>query len=143
MKVATPAVFACASPTIDNLTTTPDAATAILGYRNGDISVSLLERYTGPRKINRLYEESTVSAPSVTGLTTVDDNSIRGVFTSDLSVGWSPSKFEGLRVYSTITNLFDKKPEILPTNGGRTGFGSGVTGDLIGRRYVAGVQYKF
>ena len=130
-------------PTIDNITTTPDAATAILGYRNGDFSVSLLERYTGSRKINRLYEESKVTAPTVTGYTTVDDNSISAVFTTDLSVGWSPSKFEGLRLYSTITNLFDKEPEILPTTGGRTGFGSGVTGDLIGRRYVAGVQYKF
>ena len=130
-------------PTIDNITTTPDAATAILGYRNGDFSVSLLERYTGSRKINRLYEESKVTAPTVTGYTTVDDNSISAVFTTDLSVGWSPAKFEGLRLYSTITNLFDKEPEILPTTGGRTGFGSGVTGDLIGRRYVAGVQYKF
>ena len=130
-------------PTIDNITTTPDAATAILGYRNGGITVSILERYSGSRKINRLYEESTVTAPSVTGLTTVDDNSINAVFTTDLSVGWSPARFEGLRLYSTITNLFDKTPEILPTNGGRTGFGSGVTGDLIGRRYVAGVQYKF
>ena len=130
-------------PTIDNITTTPDAATAILGYRNGDFSVSLLERYTGSRKINRLYEESKVSTPTVTGYTTVDDNSLSATFTTDLSLGWSPSKFEGLRLYSTITNLFDKEPQILPSTGGRTGFGFGVAGDSIGRRYVAGVQYKF
>jgi hypothetical protein len=130
-------------PTIDNITTTPDAATAILGYRNGDYSVSLLERYTGSRKINRLYEESTVNAPIVTGNTTVDDNSLSAAFTTDLSLGWSPSKFEGLRLYSTITNLLNKEPQISPGTGGRTGFGSGVAGDSIGRRYVAGVQYKF
>ena len=130
-------------PTIDNITTTPDAATAILGYRNGDYSVSLLERYTGSRKINRLYEESTVNAPTVTGNTTVDDNSLSAAFTTDLSLGWSPSKFEGLRLYSTVTNLFNKEPQISPGTGGRTGFGSGVAGDSIGRRYVAGVQYKF
>jgi outer membrane receptor protein involved in Fe transport len=130
-------------PTIDNITTTPDAATAILGYRNGDYSVSLLERYTGSRKINRLYEESTVNAPIVTGNTTVDDNSLSAAFTTDLSLGWSPSKFEGLRLYSTVTNLFNKEPQISPGTGGRTGFGNGVAGDSIGRRYVAGVQYKF
>jgi len=130
-------------PTIDNITTTPDAATAILGYRNGDYSVSLLERYTGSRKINRLYEESTVNAPIVTGNTTVDDNSLSAAFTTDLSLGWSPSKFEGLRLYSTVTNLFNKEPQISPGTGGRTGFGFGVAGDSIGRRYVAGVQYKF
>ena len=73
----------------------------------------------------------------------MDDNSLSATFTTDLSLGWSPSKFEGLRLYSTITNLFDKEPQILPSTGGRTGFGSGVAGDLIGRRYVAGVQYKF
>ena len=50
---------------------------------------------------------------------------------------------EGLRVYSTITNLFDKVPPIFPTQGGRTGFGSGVLGDVLGRRYVVGAEYKF
>src|SRR6185369_13964448 len=116
-------------PTINNLATTPDAATAIFGYRNGGYSLSILERYTGGRKIGRLNEESAVRAPTVTGLTTVDDNSVGGSYTTDLSLGWLPEKFEGLRVYGTITNLFDKEPAIFPTTGGRTGFGTGVLGD--------------
>ena len=52
----------------------------------------------------------------------------------------------GLRVYSTITNLFDHDPAILPTVGGRTGFGPGVAtigADSLGRRYVVGAEYKF
>ena len=49
----------------------------------------------------------------------------------------------GLRVYTTATNLLGRKPEILPTVGGRTGFGPGLTGDLIGRRFVLGAEYKF
>jgi outer membrane receptor protein involved in Fe transport len=130
-------------PTIDNLSTTPDAATAILGYRNGPFSVSVLERYTGDRKIVRLFEQSTERTASASNLTTVDDNSLAGIFTTDLTLGWQPEQVEGLRVYSTITNLFDKEPPIFPTQGGRTGFGSGVTGDLIGRRYVVGAEYRF
>ncbi len=46
-------------------------------------------------------------------------------------------------MYGTITNLFDKNPPIFPTQGGRTGFGTGVLGDQLGRRYVVGVDYKF
>jgi hypothetical protein len=130
-------------PTIDNLPTTPDAATAMLAYRNGPLSVSISERYTGDRKINRLYEESTARTPTIAGFTTVDDNSVGAIYTTDLTLGWQPTQVDGLRVYSTITNLFDKEPPILPTTGGRTGFGSGVTGDLLGRRYVVGVEYKF
>lgn len=130
--------------TIDNLSTTPDAATAILGYRNGPLTVSIVERWTGGRKINRLFEESTVRAVSGAPFTTtVDDNSVGGVYTTDLTVGYQPSQVEGLRVYSTITNLFDKEPPIFPTQGGRTGFGNGVLGDVLGRRYVVGAEYKF
>ena len=137
-------------PTIDNLSTTPDAATAMLAYRNGPLSVSIAERYTGDRKINRLYEESTARVATLAGFTTVDDNSVGPIYTTDLTLGYTPEKVEGLRVYSTITNLFDKEPPIVPTTGGRTGFGSGVagatvgtSGDILGRRYVVGVEYKF
>ncbi len=130
-------------PTIDNLSTTPDAATAVLGYRNGPLSVSIVERWSGQRNINRVFEESTSRTATIAGFTTVDDNSVGGVYTTDLTVGWQAPQIEGLRVYSTITNLFDKVPPIFPTQGGRTGFGNGVLGDVLGRRYVVGVDYKF
>jgi len=130
--------------TIDNLPITPDAATAILGYRNGPLSVSIVERYTGGRKLNRTFEESTARAVSGAPYTaTVDDNSVGGAYTTDLTVGWQAPQVEGLRVYSTITNLFDREPAIFPTQGGRTGFGNGVLGDVLGRRYVVGAEYKF
>lgn len=136
--------------TIDNLSTTPDAATAVLGYQNGPLSVSIAERVTGARKINRLYEESTSRTATKAGFTTVDDNSVAAIYYTDLSVGWRSVQLEGLRVYSTITNLFDKDPPIFPSTGGRTGFGPGVsgstigsTGDVLGRRYVVGAEYKF
>lgn len=135
---------------INNLLTTPDSATAILGYRNGGISVTAVGRYTDTRNVNRLYEESTVRAPTVTGFTTVDDNTVGSMFFADLNVSWEPGFMEGLRLYSTITNLLDHKPAILPTVGGRTGFGPGVSGttvnsvgDVLGRRYVVGAEYKF
>jgi len=136
--------------TIDNLSTTPDAATAVLIYQNGRLMASIAERVTGARKINRLYEESTSRAATKAGYTTVDDNSVGAIYYTDLTLGWRPAKLEGLRVYSTITNLFDKDPPIFPSTGGRTGFGPGVsgstagsTGDVLGRRYVVGVDYKF
>jgi hypothetical protein len=105
--------------------------------------VTIAERVTGSQKINRLNEESTSRTPTVAGFTTVDDNSVGAIYYTDLTVGWQPAQLEGLRVYSTITNLFDKNPPILPSLGGRTGFGPGLTGDLIGRRYVVGAEYKF
>ncbi|RYE51541.1 MAG: hypothetical protein EOP21_01130, partial [Hyphomicrobiales bacterium] len=111
---------------VNNLLTTPDSATAILGYRNGGISTNVVGRYTDTRNVNRLYEESTVRAPTLTGYTTVDDNTVGSMFFMDLNVGWEPGILEGLRLYSTITNLLDHKPAILPTVGGRTGFGPGV-----------------
>ena len=132
-----------AGPKIDNLSTTPDAATLMLGYRNGPLSVMVTERYTGDYSINRLFEESLVRAPVVAGNTTVDDNTVGALLYTDLTAGWEPEQLPGLRVYSTITNLFDKNPGILPTVGGRTGFGPGLTGDLIGRRFVVGAEYKF
>ncbi len=131
---------------INNLLTTPDSATAILGYRNGGISVTTVGRYTDTRNVNRLYEESTVRAATQTGFTTVDDNTVGSMFFMDLNVSWEPEILSGLRLYSTITNLLDHKPAILPTVGGRTGFGPGVAtigSDLIGRRYVVGAEYKF
>ncbi|MEN9706103.1 MAG: hypothetical protein RLZZ393_1982 [Pseudomonadota bacterium] len=132
-----------AGPKIDNMPTTPNAATFMLGYRNGSYTATITERFTSSFKINRLYEESKVRAPVVAGNTTVDDNTVGGVFTTDVTMGWQPERFAGLRVYSTITNVLDRRPEILPTLGGRTGFGPGLTGDIIGRRFVVGAEYKF
>ncbi len=132
-----------AGPKIDNMAVTPNAATFMLGYRNGPYTAMISERFTSSFKINRLYEESKVRAPVVAGNTTVDDNTVGEVLTTDLTLGWQPEQFAGLRVYSTITNLFDRNPEILPTVGGRTGFGPGLNGDIIGRRFVVGAEYKF
>jgi outer membrane receptor protein involved in Fe transport len=131
------------SSIINNMSTTPNAATFMLGYRNGAYSMMLMERYTSSYAINRLYEESKVRAPVVAGNTTVDDNTVGAVILTDLNVSWQPEVLPGLRVYTTFTNLFDRKPEILPTLGGRTGFGPGLAGDIIGRRFVLGAEYKF
>jgi len=127
---------------IDNLPTTPDSATAVISYRNGPMSLTIAERYQGSAKININFVESTVR--TVAGFTTVDDNTLGATFTTDLTASWQPESIEGLRVYSTITNLFDRAPQIQPaTSAGRTVFPPGVVGDLIGRRYVVGAEYKF
>ena len=69
----------------------PEHSKAVLQLeinRNGPLSVSIVERYTSDRKINRLFEESTSRTATLAGFTTVDDNSVGAVYTTDLTVGW-------------------------------------------------------
>ncbi len=117
-------------------------ASAILTYSAGPYSASVIERYIGDGILDRTLLESPVA---VTGRTTIDDNHVSSVFYTDLSLGFQPERFEGLRVYGTVTNLLDRGPPQTPGAIGRTGvfeFASGLH-DSSGRRYVLGAEYKF
>jgi outer membrane receptor protein involved in Fe transport len=117
-------------------------ASAILGYSNGPYSVTVIERYIGDGVLDRTLRESTVAIP---GVTTIDDNHVGSVLYTDVTLGFAPEQFEGLRVYGTVTNLLDRAPPQAPPAIGRTGILdlNGGVHDVLGRRYVLGVEYKF
>ncbi len=117
-------------------------ASAILGYSNGPVSATLIGRYIGDGILDRTLVES---ATRIAGVTTINDNHVASVFYTDLSLGFTPEQLKGLRVYGTITNMFDRAPPQTPQAIGRTGvldLGSTVH-DVIGRRYVLGAEYTF
>ncbi|MEJ0039199.1 MAG: TonB-dependent receptor [Gammaproteobacteria bacterium] len=117
-------------------------ASAILGYSNGPYSATIIGRYVGDGILDRTLVESQVA---IAGKTTIDDNHVGSVFYTDVSLGFTPEQLQGLRVYGTVTNLFDRAPPQAPGAIGRTGIldlGGGVH-DILGRRFVLGAEYKF
>jgi outer membrane receptor protein involved in Fe transport len=114
---------------------------AILGYSNGPYSATIIGRYIGDGILDRTYVECNCRIP---GKTTIDDNHVGSVFYTDLSLGFTPEQIKGLRVYGTVTNFFDRAPPQSPGTIGRTGIldlGASIA-DLLGRRYVLGVEYR-
>ena len=117
-------------------------ASAILGYSNGPYSATVIARYIGDGILDRTLTESAVAIP---GVTTIDDNHVGSAVYTDLSLSFTPEQLEGLRVYGTVTNLFDHAPPQQPIAIGRTGVADvpGGLHDVIGRRFVLGAEYKF
>jgi len=115
---------------------------AILGYSNGPYSATLIGRYIGDGILDRTLTESDVAIP---GVTTIDDNHVGSAVYTDLSLGFTPEQLQGLRIYGTVTNLFDHAPPQTPGAIGRTGIADlpGGLHDVLGRRYVVGAEYRF
>jgi outer membrane receptor protein involved in Fe transport len=123
-------------------------ATGVLSYTNGAYTGTLIGRYIGSGILDRTLVQSDVPLRNATTgatITTIDDNTVGSVFYTDLTLGWKPEQFEGLRVYGTMTNLFDRAPPLAVSAIGRTGpteF-NGSLHDTVGRRFVLGVNYEF
>jgi outer membrane receptor protein involved in Fe transport len=115
---------------------------AILGYRNGPYSATLIGRYIGDGILDRTLVEFN---GRIAGKTTIDDNHVGSAFYTDLSLSFTPEQLEGLRLYGTVTNLFDHAPPQTPGAIGRTGVIDvpGAVHDVIGRRFVVGAEYRF
>ncbi len=115
---------------------------AILGYRNGPYAATLIGRYVGDGILDRTLVESD---GRIAGRTTIDDNHVGSAFYTDLSLTFTPEQLEGLRLYGTVTNLFDHAPPQTPGAIGRTGILDlpGGVHDVIGRRFVIGAEYRF
>jgi len=116
-------------------------ASAILGYSNGPYSATLIGRYIGDGILDRTYIEFNGRIP---GKTTIDDNHVGSAVYTDLSLSFTPEQIQGLRLYGTITNMFDHDPPQTPGTIGRTGVIDvpGGVHDVIGRRFVIGAEYR-
>lgn len=119
-----------------------DKVSAIMTYTNGPWSGTVMGRYIGDGKLDRLLTESAVAIP---GVSTIDNNHVGSVFYTDLSLSFQPTSVEGLRVFGTINNLFDRSPPLTPQAILRTGPAevSPAIHDQIGRRFTLGLRYEF
>jgi iron complex outermembrane recepter protein len=123
-------------------------ATSVLTYTNGAWSGSVINRFLGGGILDRfLVESQTARSVVVNGATlqTIDDNSVASVFYTDLNFNYKPSNIEGLHLFASVQNLFDRGPPLTPAAIGRTGPAelSPIIHDQIGRRYTFGVNYQF
>ena len=124
-------------------------ASAIATYTNGGWSGTIIGRYIGDGELDRLLVESDVAIPGPTpgspNIPTIDDNHVGSVFYTDLTMSYEPASIEGLRVFGTVQNLFDRAPPLTPQAILRTGPAevSPAIHDQIGRRFTLGVSYDF
>jgi iron complex outermembrane recepter protein len=119
-----------------------DKVSAIATYANGGWSGTVIGRYIGDGELDRLLTESPVAIP---GVTTIDNNHVGSVFYTDLTMSFEPQSLDGLRVFGTVQNLFDRAPPLTPQAILRTGPAevSPAIHDQIGRRFTLGVSYDF
>jgi len=109
--------------------------TTNLTYSNGPITIFLQERYLDGGLLDRTKEEGV----------TIDDNSVPSRFYTDLNFSYSLGEENQLTFYTNVTNLFDKAPPPTPGIISRVGtidYTSPVY-DTLGRRFVAGIRFRY
>jgi len=125
-------------------------ATMSVTYGNGPWSLFVQGRFIDGGKLDRTLAESTTAYVAanyagtlITG--TIDDNRVASVFYVDTNVSYKIESLGNLSVFANVSNLLDHQPASAPTAIGRTGpseYNSALH-DVIGRRYVVGLNYKF
>ena len=103
-----------------------------LAYQRGPLQFTVQERLVSSGRYSATY-----------GPTSLDDNRIRSASYTNLRVGWEPARWAGMTLFATVSNLFDESPP----RAGDWGFvGSLPTNeslfDVLGRRFVAGIQLR-
>jgi iron complex outermembrane recepter protein len=116
--------------------------TANLTYNDGPYSLFVQGRYISKGILDHTLVQSPVSIP---GLQTINNNSVGGIFYMDMNLSYTVPVPGELNVYGEVQNLLDRAPPTAPLAYGRAGAVSTNPQlyDVIGRRYVLGVTYKF
>jgi outer membrane receptor protein involved in Fe transport len=116
--------------------------TANFNYGNGPYSLFVQGRYISNGILDHTLVESSVAIP---GVQTINNNQIGGVFYMDLNLSYTVPVPGDLSIWAEVQNALDRAPPTTAAAYGRTG--SLATNpqlyDVIGRRYVLGVRYKF
>jgi iron complex outermembrane recepter protein len=116
--------------------------TANLTYDDGPYSLFVQGRYISKGILDHTLAESSVAVP---GVQTINNNHVGGIFYMDLNLSYNVPVPGELNIYGEVQNLLDRAPPNAPLAFGRTG--SVATNpqlyDVIGRRYVIGLRYKF
>src|SRR5690606_19598706 len=109
-------------------------------YRNGPVLLFLQGRWIDGGLLDRNRVESTTNIPN-----SIDDNTVPSTFYTDLNLSYFRGESDDLELFLNVTNLFDREPVHVPNIIGRAGtteFNSGLY-DLLGRRFVVGLNYHF
>jgi hypothetical protein len=116
--------------------------TAQLNYNNGSYSLFAQGRYLSSGILDHTLIQSSVAIP---GVQTINDNHIGGIFYLDLNLAYNIPVAGDLRIWAEVTNALDRAPPTTAAAFGRTGAASlnPTLYDIIGRRYVLGVLYRF
>jgi outer membrane receptor protein involved in Fe transport len=116
--------------------------TANFTYNNGPYSLFAQGRYLSKGILDHTLTQSLVAIPHVQ---TINNNSVGGIFYLDLNVSYTVPVPGELNIYGEVNNALDRAPPTTAVAFGRTGAASlnPQLYDVIGRRYVIGVRYKF
>jgi outer membrane receptor protein involved in Fe transport len=127
-------------PKRDNAGTTnlPEwTMTGMVNYRNGPFSTTVTGRYV----------DSRVQINDPTPAQTLDDMSVDSVFTTNLrlSYAFDAGQLGSHTLFFNVSNVFDVEPPIVPAWSSFFGAQTSQPGlhDLLGRRFVAGVNFEF
>ncbi|MDT8399303.1 MAG: TonB-dependent receptor [Pseudomonadales bacterium] len=112
--------------------------TTNLTYNNGPITVFVQERW---------IDQGLLDGDETTGVE-ISDNKVRGAFYTDLRLSYNADNDDGSswEVYGTVTNLLDENP---PVTAGFSTFTATASQtnqslfDVLGRRFVAGVRFRY
>jgi hypothetical protein len=116
--------------------------TANFTYNDGPYSLFVQGRYISNGILDHTLTQSSVAIP---GVQTINNNHVGGLFYMDLNISYTVPVPGELNVYGEVQNLLDRAPPTAPLAFGRAGSVSvnPQLYDVIGRRYVIGLRYKF
>lgn len=106
----------------------------MVDYSTGPIGVTVTEQYIDSLKLGRPGQTENFVDPKVPA-----------VFYTDLSLRYTVEQNGGkLEFFTTVNNLFDKQPPIVPGTVPGVNLPTNISiYDIIGRAYTAGVRFKF
>ncbi len=111
-------------------------ATASVNWSRGPLEINAQERFISAGAYDKTLVEGV----------TVEDNHVSSVFYTDLTATYdlSHKSERGLRLYATISNLFDKTPPIAPVGTLGTFYPTNAQlYDVIGRSVFAGLTFRY
>jgi outer membrane receptor protein involved in Fe transport len=117
-------------------------------YANGPFSMFVQGRWTVGGLLDRNKVQSDVDYSitnangTVTPVNTLDRNWVGSIFLLDTNLRLNIGESANTNVYFNVQNLLDRWPQYAPGGIGRTGT-TPPTGDVVGRRFVLGINYRF
>jgi iron complex outermembrane recepter protein len=117
--------------------------TTNITYTNGPYSLFVQGRYISHGILDHTLVQSQVA---IAGKQTINDNTVGGIFYMDLNVSYTIPVPGDLNIWAEVQNVMDRAPPQTPAIFGRTGASGEFNPqlyDVIGRRYVLGVRYRF
>lgn len=103
-------------------------------YRVGPSRTTLTTRYLGSGRITNQPETSRTGIPE-------EYNRVSPVWYFELAQNFDVEiGNRAVTIFGVVENLFDQKPEMIPSGG--TSFGTGAPYDLLGRSYRVGLRFR-